>query len=657
MRKIILFFATLLALTVGCQRAEIDPSPVSLEFRDIAVSIGEDATRSLISIEAENFREACLFAFDASSNEVLTYPEHAGDLEGTKPVAIHTTQKSFNWALPVGKALDIYVIVNYGEELGGTLVSYLSNPGLTKSALDALTFTALDNVYMSDIEAAGIPMSGVVHTTLESERSPLNVTVKRLFAKYLLSFDISDLTANNASLQALHVVTENVNTEVPFFQENFKQTVRSKFKEYDRASNLDLEQIQSGQPIVLYVPENCQGSITSPLADKWYDVQGTLGSKVVNCTYVDMSVKIVDADGCWKNYNTALYLGSDCRTNFDVVRNVSTSISVKIPYDVPHIEGQDYFYFDNHDLVTVNGGEDVTLDYSTNLDPTELSFSFTDAASGTLYGDAFVSIVSSGSVRLTANSDYCGHRFIVTGGNASKSAQDQKPVEITSQTIIVNINMTYDWDNYEYVFTADRALPCRIDFKWHYSGLSPSQGYILANRTSNSFAMPSTHDAVESVELWKVNGKVVPPYTYENAGKTYQFVFSIDDSNAEEPLVLEDMEITCLVVSHSELDNRDYTYEGSGTDMNVHVDMHDGNECDLRFSARVKYRGEWHDVLPSDTLTQLLITGFAYPSSTLWVPPGSSEYSTHEWYMPGDVDVVKVYFNDEVVLTFSIYYN
>ena len=115
---------------------------------------------------------------------------------------------------------------------------------------------------MSDVEASGIPMSGVVHTTLANENSPLNVTVKRLFAKYVLKFDLSDLTTSNASLQALHIVTENVNTEVPFFQDNFKQTVRSKFKEYDRASDLDLEQIQSGQPIVLYVPENCQGSIS-----------------------------------------------------------------------------------------------------------------------------------------------------------------------------------------------------------------------------------------------------------------------------------------------------------------------------------------------------------------------------------------------------------
>lgn len=548
MKKTILFLATLLALTVSCQRAE-DLSPDTPVFKEIAVNIGEngDETRSLISIEAEDFKKASLFAFYHSTGKIAVYPESAGDQAGTGPVAIEVTEKQFNWALPIGQALDIYIIVNYGDELGITLESYRGNADLTESTLDALKFTALDNVYMSDVEASGIPMSGVVHTTLANENSPLNVTVKRLFAKYVLKFDLSDLTTSNASLQALHIVTENVNTEVPFFQDNFKQTVRSKFKEYDRASDLDLEQIQSGQPIVLYVPENCQGSISNPIADKWYNVQGFLGSKVANCTYVDMAVKIVDAEGFWKNYNAAMYLGSDCRTNFDVVRNVSTAITVKIPYVPPIIEGQDYFYFENHNLVTVNGGENVTLNYNTNLDyRNDVSFTFTDASSDAVISDAFAPVKYSDHVVLTANANYSGHRFIVTGGNASKGAQDQKPVEIVQNTI-----------------------------------------------------------------------------------------------------TLEDIEVTCEVVSHSDLDNRDYTYTGYGQDFNVHVDMNNGNECDVKLTVRVKYNGAWHT--PSSdplALTELCFTGMYAGDPVPW--QWGSSYSFTEWYMPGDYDVVMIYFNGKL---------
>ena len=548
MKKTILFLATLLALTVGCQRAE-DLSPDTPVFKEVAVNIGEngDETRSLISIEAEDFKKASLFAFYHSTGKIAVYPESAGDQAGTGPVAIEVTEKQFNWALPIGQALDIYVIVNYNDELGSTLAGYRSDGNLTETTLNVLKFTALDNVYMSDVEASGIPMSGVVHTTLANENSPLNVTVKRLFAKYVLKFDLSELSASNASLQALHIVTENVNTEVPFFQDNFKQTVRSKFKEYDRASDLDLEQIQSGQPIVLYVPENCQGSISNPIADKWYNVQGFLGGKVANCTYVDMAVKIVDAEGCWKNYNAAMYLGSDCRTNFDVVRNVSTAITVKIPYVPPIIEGQDYFYFENHNLVTVNGGEDVTLNYDTNLDyRQEVSFIYTDAASGNVVSNAFTHVTSSDHVVLTANANYSGHRFIVTGGNASKGAQDQKPVEIVQNTI-----------------------------------------------------------------------------------------------------TLEDIEVTCEVVSHSDLDNRDYTYTGYGQDFNVHVDMNNGNECDVKLTVRVKYNGAWHT--PSSdplALTELCFTGMNAGNPVPW--QWGSSYSFTEWYMPGDCDVVKIYFNGKL---------
>lgn len=449
MRKTILFFAALFSLAItGCQQAQV-PFPEQPIFRDFAVNIGEDGTRSLVSIKAEDFQEACLFAFDAASDEVLTYPEHAGDLEGTRPIAIHTTQKSFNWALPIGRALDIYVIVNYGAELGSTLDSYLADSNLTKSTLNALTFTALDNVYMSDIEAAGIPMSGVVHTTLANENSPVNVTVKRLYARYNLWFDLTDLEAHNATLQALHIVTENVNTEVPFFLEGFKQTDRSKFKQYDRATDEDLDIVQqggNGHQITLYVPENCQGDI--PGATSWKDVAG-LGGKVVNCSYVDMDVKIIDQDGLWKNYHVYLYLGTDFKTNFDVRRNYNTTVGIKIPYVItpPDGSGPDYFYWDNHELVTIVPGEEVTLDYATNLSVSDIGFNYSFYETGVAASNAFQVInQDKDKVILKAASDLAdGAKFIVTGGNIGRSAQDTKPLQIVvSSVVLEDIDFSID---------------------------------------------------------------------------------------------------------------------------------------------------------------------------------------------------------------------
>ena len=143
MRKTIVPFTALLLLAAGCEperEAAVTPQP---RFADIPVDIGSDAlgengpgTRSLISVDAERFRDAYLFAFDAATSKVLTYPEHAGDLEGTAPVAIYTMEKSFNWALPVGTAMDIWAVVNPGDgEIASFLESCAKDPGIIESDL------------------------------------------------------------------------------------------------------------------------------------------------------------------------------------------------------------------------------------------------------------------------------------------------------------------------------------------------------------------------------------------------------------------------------------------------------------------------------------------------------------------------------------------
>ena len=78
MRNTIVPFTVLLLLAAGCEperEAEVTPQP---RFADISVDIGSDApeengsgTRSLISVDAERFRDAYLFAFDAATGELI----------------------------------------------------------------------------------------------------------------------------------------------------------------------------------------------------------------------------------------------------------------------------------------------------------------------------------------------------------------------------------------------------------------------------------------------------------------------------------------------------------------------------------------------------------------------------------------------------------
>ena len=436
----------LAALVAGaaCQRENpVDTTP-AVRFGSVPVSLEQadagDGTRSLVSIDVENFKVASLFAFYHDTGEIAVYPEHAGDLEGSGPVAIEVTQKSFNWALPLDRQLDIYVIVNYGDALASTLAGYRADAGLTEDELDQLKFTVANFNTMSDIAANGIPMAGVVSTTLTNANSPLNVSVKRLYARYNLYFDLSDLQAHGATLQAMHVVTERVNTEIPFFQEGFRQTVASKFQQYDRATATDLDVIQQGgnaKQLTLYVPENCQGNISG--ASSWKEVVG-LGSRVVNCTYVDFGVKIVDADGLWKNYNFYLYLGTDFTTNFDVRRNYNTTVSIKIPYAPPvppDGSDNDSFYWSDHNLVSFEPGQSVTLDYSTNLNPSDITFEIYDSDTNQrVFNVINDSNKTASSARFTASSSAVpGKTYRILGGKAG--AQDNKPVSIASSTVVL----------------------------------------------------------------------------------------------------------------------------------------------------------------------------------------------------------------------------
>lgn len=450
----------LAALVAGaaCQRENpVDTTP-AVRFGSVPVSLEQaeagDGTRSLVSIDVENFKVASLFAFYHDNGEIAVYPEHAGDLEGSGPVAIEVTQKSFNWALPLDRQLDIYVIVNYGDALAATLAGYRADAGLTEDELNQLKFNVANFNTMSDIAANGIPMAGVVSTTLTNANSPLNVSVKRLYARYNLYFDLSELQAQGASLQALHIVTERVNTEIPFFQEDFRQTVASKFQQYDRATATDLDVIQQGgnaKQLTLYVPENCQGNISG--ASSWKEVVG-LGSRVVNCTYVDFGVKIVDADGLWKNYNFYLYLGTDFTTNFDVKRNYNTTVSIKIPYipdPVPGDQSADYFYWSDHNLVSLEPGQSVSLDYSTSLSPTEISFvvydNDTNAPVSQIISD---SNKTASSARFTASSSAVpGKTYRILGGRSG--AQDNKPVSIASSTVILeDVDFSFDVRSEDY---------------------------------------------------------------------------------------------------------------------------------------------------------------------------------------------------------------
>ena len=443
--KLITFIMGAVLSFSACRETELD-RPVNDRFIDVSVSLGqvnesEDGTRSIVDIEVENYQKAALFAFDAKTGELLTYTPGSGGQAGTA-VAIFPEQKSFSWSLPTEKKMDIYAIVNYGDM---DLTSY-ARPGLKKSELEALRFTSRSPSELKKLETEGygMPMAGIKEGVfLTSPGDGLEIPVKKLYAKYNLYFDLSRIEQEGWRVQAMHIIVENANTEVPYFVENYRQEDPGKLVEYDRATENDLDEIQkggSGHAVTLYMLENCQGRKEG--AESWKTVYKDLGFEALrNCTYIDLSIKVNRSGGEYQNLGYAIYLGkTDMRSDFDIVRNLFKTVKIVIPGPDDPNPASHFFKFSGTGSPTVTPGESIDLYYVTNLAKEDISVSCDP--SGRLKPteisyEADADGIASGYVRLrAAESLEEGTTCRVTAGSATKNAIDQRTVTASWPTVL-----------------------------------------------------------------------------------------------------------------------------------------------------------------------------------------------------------------------------
>ena len=341
MKKVFLYLSLALAMTLaaGCVKEKAGPEEKPLVFAEVPVDIGEEETdspetKSLISIDAERLQKAALFAFRASDGKII--------VNGGSPVVKETTSKNFSWSLPLNLSMDIYVIANYGDL---DLSAYLSSTTLTESDLEALTFSCSNGTELRqlDTEGYGLPMAGIKSdVVLTSGNTGLNLKVKKLFARYDFYFDAKDFFDAGYTVHALYVSGCKSNTVVPYFLEGYKQTDLSKLNLVDLGTAEDIAELDYASKthaITLYFLENCQGDKSG--AEHWYDVAGSGMSGLNLCSYIDLGIKVTDADGNDSNFFYWIYLGDDCTTNFDVRRNEYRTIKLRLrtPDVVPPTQG------------------------------------------------------------------------------------------------------------------------------------------------------------------------------------------------------------------------------------------------------------------------------------------------------------------------------
>lgn len=443
--KLITFLMGAVLSFSACRETEWD-RPENNRFIDVSVSLGqvdelEDGTRSIVDIEVENYQKAALFAFDAKTGELLTYTPGSGGQTGSA-VAIFPEKKSFSWSLPTEKKMDIYAIVNYGDM---DLASF-ARPGLKKAELEALRFTSRNPTELKKLETEGygMPMAGIKEGVfLTSPGDGLEIPVKKLYAKYNLYFDLSRIEQEGWRVQAMHIIVENANTEVPYFVENYRQEDPGKLVEYDRATENDLDEIQkggSGHAITLYMLENCQGRKEG--AESWKTVYKDLGFEALrNCTYIDLSIKVNRSGGEYQNLGYAIYLGkADMRSDFDIVRNMFKTVKIVIPGPDDPNPASHFFKFSGTESPTVTPGESIDLYFVTNLVKEDISVSCDPSGRlkpTELSYEADADGIASGHVRLRASDSLEeGAACRVTAGSAAKNAIDQRTVTASWPTVL-----------------------------------------------------------------------------------------------------------------------------------------------------------------------------------------------------------------------------
>ena len=416
-----MFIGALLPFS-ACREAGPDLPEADARYVDVTVTLGredeaEDGTRSIVDIEVENFQKAALFAFDAKKGTILIYTPGSGGQDGA-PVAVFPRQKIASYA----------------------------RPGLKKAELEALRFTSRNPSELKRLETEGygMPMAGVKEGVfLTSPGDGLEIPVKKLYAKYNLWFDLSRIEQEGWHVQAMHIIVENANTEVPYFIENYRQDDPSKLVEYDRATEHDLDEIQqggSGHAVTLYMLENCQGRKEG--AESWKTVYKDLGFEALrNCTYIDLSVKVNRSGGEYQNLGYAIYLGkTDMRSDFDIVRNLFKTIRIVLPGPDDPNPASHFFKFSGTESPSVMPGESIDLYFVTNLPQEDISASCTPSGRLSVASITYAADedgIATGYVRLqAAESLQEGMTCLVTAGSAEKSAVDQRTVTASWPTTL-----------------------------------------------------------------------------------------------------------------------------------------------------------------------------------------------------------------------------
>lgn len=458
----------------GCREIETDSpdSPDSPAFPPareaaslvnvrVGISGGDTSsvTKSVATPGVENFTEAYLFAFWADGAD-------AGQpctVNGA-PATVYTTTKTFDWTLPAGTSIEVLAIVNAVEDIRQDLDRWAYGlETYSKDDILALKFTCASASDLIDLEYReyNMPMTGRVTVTLDPGNPTLSIPVKRLFAKFDITLDVSGWADEGWTVTAASVTGARSNTEVPYFytgtENGFRQTDPTKFASVDSSTSADLANLNfrdaggRSRAVTYYFLENCQRVPES--AERWSSVALDLGARVQNCSYLKINVSATKPGYGQRRFGYRVYLdcaeGSAMKTGFNIIRNTYRSIILKL--GAP----QDGFEWTNTDNLNISPGSPIFITFETSLDEADLSFTSPDPRlvfqdysfeEGFNY-DEYTSFPNSGRALFMVSGGTPDGNYTVKGGNLAGDISDEATVQVVSP---ITINPTIPYSHYAF---------------------------------------------------------------------------------------------------------------------------------------------------------------------------------------------------------------
>ena len=430
MNRIFKIMAAALAVIMAysCQEREIHVPDISGMTDDAAYAIHRFSigpadtvpTRSSLTTDTEEIKTICAFAFDAATGKLLRYKAGAGQSRPGDPVMIYAEGiTDFEWALPLGVTMDIYAVCNIGR------------PDTPESLNDFLD--SEDLVYkvgsVSDMNEAGVPMTAVLKGIDDNTGDRTYVLpAERIVSKYTLK-----VSGMPSGYRITGIRICNVNSTTTLFASNEAVQEASGLIMGDWATDEDLTVLNTGGRAEFYMLENAQTTsegVKLPSGSKWFEVHDKLGNAADLCTYLDI---ISQYNGNARR--DRLYLGKDCITDFDVIRNTVRNITCPAPVSVIPGAGQDALEFEEG--VTIGPGQTMDLPFSYNL-----LLSGTDASSIEFTADAGITL---GTPSFIPEDEYSGTGVIPVTCSKSAAIGDRLKVrmraaEASAQTEMEVVN-------------------------------------------------------------------------------------------------------------------------------------------------------------------------------------------------------------------------